>query len=761
MATEGVIGRWVPREDGERKVTGRAIYAGDLRLPGKVYARLVLSPYAHARILSVDREEAENVPGVVGVFTADDLPLEVPEGLTRARDPLARNRTYFEGHPVAAVLAETEAAAEDGAALVAVEYEELEAGMDAEETLQDERALVHDAATLGIREDAGAHADVGAQVQPLPRPANAATAQRFRRGDVEQGFREADAVVERTYRTAWVHQAYLEPQSCVAVPDGNGGITLHTSTQGAFFTRGEVAQALGISPNKVRVVTMEVGGAFGAKYSLIDPLVAGLAWKVGRPVQLVYTRNEEFLAANPAPATVMHVKTGARRDGTLTALEATVIVDTGAYPGGTAGIASLLLGGTYRFPHLQIDAYEVLTNKPGSGAYRAPGAPQACFAIEGQMAELAQQLGLDPLEFRVQNAAVEGDEMPGGGTWPRIGTREVLEALRDHPAWHRRNDKAPGEGVGLAFGGWPGGTQPASAACKMNDDGTLTIMVGSADISGTKTGFEILAAHAFGVSPDAVSVVTADTDAAPFAGASGGSKITYSVGAAVLQAAEEVRHQVFAIAADELEAAAEDLEVVDGEVRVRGVPDRGITLQKIAQLSTMFGGHYEPILGHGRAAPPVSAPAFVAHLARVQVDEETGEVQVREYAAVQDVGKIINPAGIQGQVHGGVAQGIGWALYERIVYEDGRLRTGSLLDYALPSIQHSPAIESTLVEVPFDRGPLGARGVGEPPVVPGAAAIANAIYDAVGVRPTEIPMTPETVRAALAAQGGERVSQPV
>jgi CO/xanthine dehydrogenase Mo-binding subunit len=760
MATESVIGRWVPREDGERKVTGRAVYAGDLRLPGKVFARLVVSPYAHARILSVDRAAAEQVPGVIGVFTVDDLPLVEPEGLTRARDPLARNRTYFEGHPVAVVVAETEAAAEDGAALVVVDYEELEAGMDAEETLRDERALVHDAETLGIREDAGAHADVGAQVQPLPRPANAAAAQRFRRGDVEQGFREADAVVERTYRTAWVHQAYLEPQSSVAVTDGAGGVTIYTSTQGAFFVRGEVAAALGISPSKVRVVTMEVGGAFGAKYALIDPLVACLAWKLERPVQLVFTRNEEFMAANPAPGTVMHVKTGARRDGTLTALQATVIVDTGAFPGGTAGIASLLLGGTYRFPHLQIDAYEVLTNKPGSGAYRAPGAPQACFAIEGQMDELARQLELDPLEFRLQNAVAEGDEMPGGGKWPRVGSHEVLETLRDHLAWQKRNDKAPGEGIGLAFGAWPGGTQPASAACKMNDDGTLTIMVGSSDISGTKTGFELLAAHTFGTSQEAVSVVTADTDAAPFAGASGGSKITYSVGAAVLQAAEEARRQVFAIAAEELEAAAEDLEIVDGEVRVRGVPDRGIALQKIAQLSTMFGGHYEPILGHGRAAPPVSAPAFVAHLARVHVDQETGEVEVREYTAVQDVGKIINPAGIEDQVHGGVSQGLGWALYERIVYEDGRLRTGSLMDYALPSIRHVPAMDSVLVEIPFEKGPLGARGVGEPPVVPTAAAVANAIYDAVGVRPTELPMTPEVVLAALQT-GGARVSQPV
>jgi CO/xanthine dehydrogenase Mo-binding subunit len=306
----------------------------------------------------------------------------------------------------------------------------------------------------------------------------------------------------------------------------------------------------------------------------------------------------------------------------------------------------------------------------------------------------------------------------------------------------------------MAFGGWPGGTQPASAACRLDEDGRLTVMVGSADISGTKTGFGLLAGDAFGVSPDAVTVVTADTDAAPFAGASGGSKITYTVGMAVRKAAEEARLQVLAIAAEDLEAAPEDLEIVDGEVRVRGVPDRGVSLKRIAQLSTAFGGRYEPVLGHGRAAPPVSAPGFVAHLARVRVDEETGLVRVLDYVAIQDVGRIINPAGIHGQVEGGVAQGIGWALYERMVYgEEGHLRTATFADYDLPSATEVPPITTVLLEVPSPDGPLGARGVGEPPVVAGAAAIANAIFDAVGVRPTEIPMTPESVLAVLRRGG--------
>jgi CO/xanthine dehydrogenase Mo-binding subunit len=308
--------------------------------------------------------------------------------------------------------------------------------------------------------------------------------------------------------------------------------------------------------------------------------------------------------------------------------------------------------------------------------------------------------------------------------------------LRHHPAWTGRNDKGPDEGVGIAFGGWPAGTQPASAACRLNDDGSLSVMVGSADISGTKTGMVLLAAEAFGVAPEKVRVITADTDVAPYAGASGGSKITYTVGAAVAKAAAEARRQV--------------LEIADGLVRVKGVPDRGVALSVVAEMSMAFGSSFEPILGRGRAAPPVAAPAFVAHLARVRVDRDTGAVQVLDYVSVQDVGKIINPAGIQGQVLGGVTQGLGWALYERMAYDDdGRLRTATFADYALPSIPEMPPIESILVEVPSPEGPLGARGVGEPPIVAGAAAIANAIFDATGVRPTELPMTPETVLQAL------------
>ncbi len=752
------IGRWVRREDGAPKVTGRAVFAGDLALPGMLHARLVLSPHAHARILDIDLTAARQVPGVAGVYTAADLPLKDSDGYSRPADPLARDEVRFQGQPVVAVVATSEAVAEDAAGLVRVSYEPLPAAIDPEVTLAHPQPLVREPRQSdGHGGDAAAHASLGGGSEAVEQPPNAAAAVRYSRGDVEQGFREADAVVERTYRTAWVHQAHLEPQSCVAAPDGAGRLTLYASTQGAYATRRDVAAALGIPSHRVNVVTMEIGGAFGAKNGLIDPLTAALAWRLGRPVRLVYTRAEEFLSGNPAPAAVMRVRTGARRDGTLTALQATVTVDSGAYPSETVGILCALLGGSYRWPNLSIEGYDVYTHKPGGGPYRAPGAPQACFAIEGQIEELARQLSLDPLEMRLANAVGEGDSLPDGDTWPHVGSREVLQALRDHPTYRdwqrRRGSLAPGEGIGVAFAGWPAAAASASAVCRLEDDGTLTVVVGSSDISGTKTGMLLLAAEAFGGATggvEGINIVTADTSAAPFAGTSGGSKITYTVGAAVLQAAAEARTQALAIAADQLEAAPEDLDIVEGRVQVRGVPGRGIDLARIAKLSLDFGARYEPVFGRGSAAPQASAPGFVAHLAHVHVDEETGFVRVLDYVAVQDVGRAINPAGVEDQIRGGVAQGIGWALLEGLVYDDeGLSRTGSLMDYALPSSLTVPAITPVMVEVPSPEGPLGARGVGEPPIIGGAAAIANAILDATGVRPTTIPMTPERVLTLL------------
>lgn len=781
MASESVIGRSVPRLDGPAKVSGLARYVSDLGMPGMLHARLVLSPHAHARILGFATSSALAMPGVVAILTASDLDLK-GKGSPRAHSPLARERVVFCGQPVAVVLAEDEGVAQEAVSLVDVQYEVLPAVVDPLAALApDAPAVRGEGAEAGEEELAMHGAEVGAgPLEEGQRSPNVASNIRWRRGDVDQGFREADVVLERTYRTSVVHQSYLEPHAVLAASDPLGNVTVWTSTQALFYVRDEVASALGLPANRVRVVPMTVGGGFGGKFLLLEPLVAFLAVRLKRPVRLIMDRMDEFLATTPAPQTVIWLKAGARRDGALTALQAHAIYDSGAYQGAPLGIGCQMLGGYYRFRNLDIQGTEVLTHKPSVGAYRAPGVPQATFAIESHMDELAHLLDMDPLELRLKNAVQEGDPMPSGSRWPGIGLRQCLEALRDHPAWqearrlspsappsasapsaragtggragkgHNRQEVRTAVGYGLAIGGWVGGVEPSAATCLVNADGTVRVSVGAIDISGTFTTLAQVTAEVLGVPVESVQVETGDTTAVPYAGSSSGSKVTRTVGTAVLRAAEDARRQVLAIAADRLETAPQDLEIVHGTVRVRGAPERRISVGEVARLSQEFAGKYEPVFGRGASAVRTRAPGFAVHLARVEVDLDSGAVRVARYVAVQDVGRAINPAEVEGQVRGGVAQGIGWALLERMVYDqEGRLLTGSFLDYALPPADGVPPIEVVLVEVPGPDGPFGAKGVGEPPVVPGAAAIANAIRDATGIRLTDLPITSERLCAAL------------
>jgi CO/xanthine dehydrogenase Mo-binding subunit len=428
-----------------------------------------------------------------------------------------------------------------------------------------------------------------------------------------------------------------------------------------------------------------------------------------------------------------------------------MIVDRGSNAGwGVEGITSLLVAGPYRWEAHDLRGYAVQTNRFPFGAYRAPGAPTAAFAVESLLDELALELGLDPIELRLRNAVVEGDLGVSGSPFPTIGAVQVLERVREHPLWKARDSLPEGEGIGAAAGYWPGGNEPAAAICRVSSDGTMTVVTSAVDMSGVDTGFAAIAAAAFGLSPDRVSVVTADTATGPYAGASGGSKVTYTVGTAVLRAAEAAREKLLEAAAGELEIAPDDLEVVDGVVRAVGAPDRSITVEEIAGRTLRFGGRYEPIEGHGGSAQTSGAPSVAAHLAHVRVDRETGEVELLHHVVAQDVGRALNPALVEGQMRGGTTQGIGWALLEELAHdEDGRLVTGSFLDYAIPVAERVPEIETVIVEVPAPDGPFGAKGIGEAPVVAAAPAIANAVAAAAGVRLRTLPMTAPRVWAAL------------
>jgi CO/xanthine dehydrogenase Mo-binding subunit len=758
------IGRSVRRLDGGEKVTGLTRFAGDLQLPHMVHVRLVLSPHAHARIARIDGTKAAGRSGVLGVFAAADLGLAKVDPTARSKSPLALDHALFVGHPVAAVVAETAAIAEDAAALVEVDYEPLPAAVDAVGSMRQDAPRVRAAAAAGGEAELAMHgaATGGERLREAVGP-NVVSTQRFHRGDLARGFAEAAVVVERRFETPMVHQGYLEPRAVVAAADPLGGLTVWTATQALFFTRSEVCEALGLPEHRVRIVATPLGGGFGAKFVLLECLAGALALRLRRPVSVVMTRTEEFLSTTPAPPAVIDLKVGARRDGTLTALEGRAVFDAGAYAGAPLGIALLLLGSYYQVPNLDLRGYEVLTHKPGNGAYRAPGAVQGTFAIESVMDELARATGLDPVDLRLRNASRPGDPMVTGQPWPKMGLVECLERLRVERG-RRAPASAPGgangryrRGAAVAIGGWMGGVEPANAACRLDRDGTLSVLVGTVDMSGTNTALAQIAAEAFGLPVEDIRVVNGDSDSAPYAGASGGSKITYTVGLAVERAAREARRQLLAIAADRLEAAAEDLEIVDRAVRVRGVPGRAVALAELAKASMQFGAKYEPVFGRGGSATVVRSPAFAAHLSEVEVDTETGAVRVTRHLTVQDVGRAINPAAVEGQIQGGVVQGIGWALLERMPYDaEGQLLAATLMDYALPQSDQAPSIEAVLLEVPSEHGPFGAKGVGEPPVVGVPAAVANAVADATGRRFTALPITAQVIVEALDGHPGGR-----
>ena len=745
------VGRRTKRADAPERLTGRLRFTNDLLLPGALHVRFVRSPHAAARVVSIDAAAALQIPGVHAVLTARDLPVpDIKAAVDARRILLALDNVIFAGQPVAAVLAESEAIAEDGVQAVEVEYEPQPAAVDVLDAMSMDAPVVRQKREQDESELAIHGAATGGQAVDEPAGPNVSNRVQFKRGDVEAGFREADVVLEREFRTSWVHQGYMEPQSCTAGTDPHGNLMVYASTQGMFFVREQVARALGLGDHQVKVEAMPVGGGFGGKVGLVEPTVAALALAVGRPVRLAYTRMDEFVAADPAPQSVLRLKIGARRDGTLTTLDGELIFDAGANPGAPVGIAAILMGSTYRWEHLVLRGTEVLSHKSGTGAYRAPGAPQAAFALESLVDEMAYELGIDPFDLRMKNAAREGDLLADGRKWPRIGLVECLQ--RAEPLYRAERAAAGrGEGVGIALGGWPGGIEPAAAACRLNTDGTLQVTLGSVDLTGVNTTFAIIAAEAFGLdNPSQVRVTTTDTDGAPYAGVSGGSKVTYSSGPAVLRAAEDARNQVLRIAAAELEASVEDLELVQGRVQVRGVPGKSKTLAEIHALSGSFAARYEPVYGRGQSAVTDTAPGFAVHVARVQVDPDTGHVQALRHISVQDVGRAINLAAVEGQIHGGTVQAVGWGLFERMEFdEQGTPMTSSLMDYAIPKASQSPSIETAIVEVPSASGPFGAKGVGEPPVIPGAAALANAVRAACGARVTSLPVTPERVRAAM------------
>ncbi|MCC7371052.1 MAG: xanthine dehydrogenase family protein molybdopterin-binding subunit [Chloroflexi bacterium] len=757
------IGIRIPRPDAPEKVAGKTQYVADLQLPGMLHARLLRSPHAHARIKSIDTSKAKALPGVRAVLTASDIP-ELEHGAkTRGHAIMAIDRAVFAGQPVAAVAADELAIADEALDLIEVVYEVLPAAIDPIKSMRPDAPRVADEGTEADTSEALAHSGIApTESEAAENAPNVAQKSNLGRGDVKRAFAESDYILEKTYHVPMVHQGYIEAHGAVADYNrATGTMTVWASTQGSFNTRSEIADVLKIPEASIKVVPLECGGGFGAKIrALTEPITVLLSRATGRPVKYMMTRREELEAGMPAPSVTIKLRTGVKKDGTPLALEGETIIEAGAYSGAVLTMSGVFLASVYQWPNFQVTGYEVLTHKPSIAAYRAPMAPQTAFVIDSHMDQIARHLGLDPAEYKIKHCQRGGDLMAHGQPWQVNGARECLEALEAHPYWQERDAwRESGQrdgvlrGTGIAMGGWVPGIQPTSASIRLNPDGTLTVITGSVDIAGTNLGLALIAAEAYGVDIERVKIVTGDTDTAPLTGISAGSKTTYTVGAAVIEAAHDARRQTLDIASSELEAAVEDLDIVNNEVVVQGVPGKSITLAAIGKKGNTFQSRVPPVYGTSSMGFAVQAPAFAAQLARIEVDPDTGQITLTDFICAQDVGKLLNPLGAEGQIQGGSVQSLGFALTEGLMYnEQGRLMNPSLLDYRKLTAADVPNIETIIIEVPAPAGPFGARGVGEPPIVPALAAMANALEDASGLRLTTMPLTPERVALGLAAE---------
>jgi CO/xanthine dehydrogenase Mo-binding subunit len=735
---DSIVGQRAPRVDAVDKVTGRAKYTADLRLPSMLYGAFLRSPHAHAQILRIDTTKAEALPGVKAVLTQERLAGRVSKIVDEEHNTaydfkaFARTKVKFLGEKVGAVAAVSREIAEEAVRLIEVEYEALPAVVDVLEAIKPDAPIIHEDEHPWTAHDGRVLRNVVNQMDVVE-------------GDVAKGFAESDHIFDDTYVIPRAHQAYLEPQVAIADVAPGGKITVWTSTQGIFASRANIARALGVSPRQVNVIGMTIGGGFGAKVGggVVDIYAVLLAQTAGRPVKIVYSREEEFLDARPAQGLVMTIKTGVRKDGKIVARQAIGYWDIGQQ--GRGAWRTDRIRGVYDIPNLETHGYDVITNKPLAGAYRAPCGPQVAFASEAQLNRIANALGIDPIELRLINMK-EGTA--------QSDFKATLRATAERAGWSRRT-KGPNEGWGVAIGQWTNGSQPANALCALQDDGSLTVFSGLMDVSGSDTSIAQIAAEAAGVSLDRVTVVRGDTDSAPVAPNSGGSNATYSVGNAVQRAAASVQERVREIASDMLEAGRDDLEIHGSLIWVRGVPDRKVTFAQVAQRAGRSPGG--PISESGGFNALPSAMTIAAQIVKVEVDPDTGKVWVRYSGQALDCGRALNPMSIEGQMEGGMVQSLGWGLWETLVYaKDGRMLNPGFLDYHIATALDVPDLETTLLEVPTLNGPYGAKGVAEPPIVPGIAALHGAILDAVGVDLHEAPFTPERVRAGMRAKEDAR-----
>jgi len=746
-----VVGKALPRFDAPGKVSGTAVYAADFALPGMLHGKVLRSTVPHARLMRIDATRARAMAGVRAVITAADVPDVRYGGALKDETVFARDKVRYVGQPLAAVAAITPEAAAAALAAIDVVYEPLPAVLDVEAALLPGAPLIHEAW------------ESYTAMPILQREGNVCNRARIIAGDVERGFEEADHIFEHRFRTAVVHQGYTEPRAAVASWDSGGQVTVWSNTQLPFEVQNTLAEILELPPSKIRVVVAGVGGGFGGKLRVgVEHFAAFLARRCGRPVKLVTTSEEELTAAYPRQGTIVELKTGVTKDGRILAKAGRIWFDTGAFAGsgpGVASVATLVLAGPYRIPNLYLEGFAVYTNKTNCGSFRAPSGPQANFAVESQMDIMADALGLDPLELRLKNIVREGDEGPTGQVLHAVGLEECLMKAASAIDWKDRRPE-PGRGKGLACSWWTTTGGSSGVYVKINPDGTVALNTGAAEIgTGALTGAAQVLAEELAVDLPDIGIVSADTFSTPFDFGAQGSRTAFAVGNACRVAAADLKHQLFALAAAQLGVEPDTLALADKHV-VAG--DRRLSLADLARLSQQAGGGliahgtfiapatpYDTKRVEGHVYPAFHSPSFHAHAVDLSVDRETGEITIHKYVVAQDVGFALNPIYIEGQIEGGVSQGLGQALSEEIVYEDGRVLNPNLTDYKMPTTLDMPRVESILVQHPSLVGPYGAKGVGEPPNIEPPAAVANAVAAATGLRVTSLPITAEKIALGL------------
>jgi CO/xanthine dehydrogenase Mo-binding subunit len=748
-----VVGTRPIRPDGADKVTGRANFGADFNMPGQLVGRILRSPHAHARIVSIDTSKAKALAGVKAVVTAADFPdlkseiLEGGEAASNMRDlslnVMARDKALYDGHAVAAVAAVSADIAEEALARIKVTYEVLPHVIDVEAAMAADAPVLHDDMFTE-----------GLEARPAA-ASNVARRHRNVRGDVAQAFAAADVVVEGRYTTKATHQGYIEPHACVAAWAEDGRCEVWSSSQGQFMVRTYCAKVLGLEISDIRVTPAEIGGGFGGKTTVyLEPVALALSRASGFPVKMVMSREEVFRATGPTSGAAIHVKLGARADGTLTAAEVELKYQAGAFPGSPVGAGCMTALACYDVPNFVITGYDVVTNSPKVAAYRAPGAPIAAFGVESAMDDLARELGMDPVALRERNAVKDGTKAAYGPTFQNIAYLDTLKAIRESE--HYKAPLKANQGRGVAVGFWFNVGGESTAAVHIGEDGSAVVVTGNPDIGGSRASMAMMAAEALGLPIERVRPMIADTASIGYSMLTGGSRVTFATGMAVVEAARKVIEELRRRAAKLWDVSPEQVEWKGGQavcLDPAKADRKPLTLEALAAQSGRTGG---PISAQAAINAQGAGPGFGVHLCDVEVDPETGQVSVVRYTAAQDVGKAIHPSYVEGQVQGGVAQGVGWALNEEYIFDrDGKMENAGFLDYRMPVASDLPMLDAILVETaPNPRHPYGAKGVGEVPIVPPLAAVANAVRGAIGVRMPDLPLSPPKVLAALDARDG-------